>query len=83
MVSSLLSMISTLSKNQPALAWLLSCRILSFFRGPRSTAEILKTSSWFMHAYSGKLSHVSKCLSFWIQSSINTYLAFLKFVQVV
>lgn len=45
-VSSLLSTISTLSKNQPALAWLLSCRILSFFRIPRSTAVMLKMSSW-------------------------------------
>lgn len=45
-VSSLLSTISTRSKNQPALAWLLSCRILSFFRTPRSTAVMSKKSSW-------------------------------------
>ena len=45
-VSSLLSTISTLSKNQPALAWLLSWRILSFFRTPRSTAVMSKMSSW-------------------------------------
>lgn len=51
-VSSFSSTISTLSKNQPALAWLLSCRILSFFRMPRSTAEMLKMSSWVTHVQS-------------------------------
>lgn len=53
MVSSLLSTISTLSKNQPALAWLLSCRILSFFRIPRSTAVMLKMSSWVTREQTG------------------------------
>ncbi len=44
-VSSFSSTISTRSKNQPALAWLLSWRILSFFSIPRSTAVMLKMSS--------------------------------------
>lgn len=58
-VSSLLSTISTLSRNQPALAWLLSCRILSFFRTPRSTAVMLKTSSWVTREQRVKKCHRS------------------------
>lgn len=59
-VSSLLSTISTLSKNQPALAWLLSWRILSFFRVPRSTAEMSKTSS-YVARQQARWQRVKKC----------------------
>lgn len=97
-VSSLLSTISSLSKNQPGLAWLLSCRILSFFRTPRSTAVMLKMSSWverqaakgqdMSYVFITDIKDLKPTLEMqhkcqWYTWTQKPYLTFLKFVQVV
>ena len=63
MVSSLPSTISTRSKNHDDWACELSCRILSFFNVPRSTAEMEKMSSCTLHQTMGSKSPNNK-LSF-------------------